>query len=48
LFSHSRLRLFPQRSTKLVGSLQGNDIAGTYESTAAEEPARGTWIVSRS
>ena len=35
-------------STKLVGSLKGNDIAGTYESTAAEEPARGTWIVSRS
>jgi hypothetical protein len=35
-------------STKLVGSLKGNDIAGTYESTAAEEPATGKWSVSRS
>jgi hypothetical protein len=35
-------------STKLVGSLKGHDIAGTYESTAAEEPAKGKWIVSRS
>jgi hypothetical protein len=34
-------------STKLVGSLKGNDIAGTYESTAAEEPAKGKWMVSR-
>jgi len=35
-------------STKLVGTLKGNDIAGTYESTAAEEPATGKWSVSRS
>ena len=35
-------------STKLVGSLKGNEIAGTYESTAAEEPATGKWSVSRS
>ncbi|MEI6052320.1 MAG: hypothetical protein WCQ44_06430 [Opitutaceae bacterium] len=35
-------------STKLVGTLKGNDIAGSYESTAAEEPAKGKWSVSRS
>ena len=35
-------------STKLVGTVKGNDIAGTYESTAAEEPATGKWSVSRS
>ncbi len=35
-------------STKLVGTLKGNDIAGTYESTAAEEPATGKWSGSRS
>ncbi|MEI8090057.1 MAG: hypothetical protein WCG63_10760 [Opitutaceae bacterium] len=34
-------------STKLVGTLKGKDIAGTYQSTAAEEPATGKWSVSR-
>ena len=34
-------------STTLTGILSGQDIEGTYKSTAAEEPATGKWKVSR-
>jgi len=34
-------------TSKLTGELKGNDLAGTYESTAQEGAAKGKWNVSR-
>ncbi|MEN9632071.1 MAG: hypothetical protein RL077_475 [Verrucomicrobiota bacterium] len=34
-------------STKLVGELKGDQIAGTYESTTAEGVEKGKWKVTR-